>query len=250
MSTITNEMVAQAKAGNSQAAAAIVTDMAKTIDRWATALCGKHHHDDAVAEGMAALWEAVLTFDPDRGVVFYTHARRMVRLAIQNFVGSNNDGPSVHERTARRYYALMAEAGDDVTKAAAMADDPERNFSSTTFMAAHRALEMTDRLDRYTVDEDGGTTSTALDEASMTAVDTVDVEETALNRVVVDALLGECNEREVLILSMTYGIGGHTEMKDQDIADALGISRPRVVTIRKAAQERLAAENTELAGVI
>ena len=56
-------------------------------------------------------------------------------------------------------------------------------------------------------------------------------------------MLDGCTDRERAILERTYGINGQPEQKDADIAATLGISRPRVVTIRKAAISRLAETN-------
>lgn len=245
--TISNKTVEEAKAGSDAAANEIFNTVRPMLGKLANRIGGQYEVEEVMSVGREAVWEAVLSFDSSKAS-FITHAYAAARVAMLRFISANNPGPSVPWRTVQRYQHVMELADGDVGKALLLMDESDDSTelgSVDTFLAVHAALSDTHHTDFQVrgSDDDGEPTEREL-------ADPVDVEETALNRVVVDALFGECTEREVLILSMTYGIGGHPEMKDQDIADAVGISRPRVVTIRKAAQERLAAANTELAGVI
>ena len=242
---VPTSMVLQAQGGDTAAATNLVLNMNGHVANWAREIAGKHHVEETTLEGLTALWEAVQTFDPERGASFYTHARRVVRLAMHNVVSNNNDGPTVHERTARRYFALVREANGDIDQAAAMADEGDRNFSTSTFWAAHRALDNTERLDRQATDDEA---ASAMDEASQRS--SVDVEADAINRVITADLLASLTERQAAILERTYGLNGHTEHTDNETAQALGISRPRVVTIRKAALSSLASTNPSLKGMI
>lgn len=241
---LTAHTVQQAKDGDTAAAEQIVQNMQRHVQQWATQIAGKHHQDDATLEGMAALWEAVLTYETTHGASFYTHARRVVRLAIFNSVANNNDGPTVHERTSRRYFALMRETDGDATKAAALAESASINLSVETFWAAHRALDNTERFDLDTSDT---TAASVMDTASTSASD--DVEKQALDNIVAEDMLAQLTNRQATILEYTYGLNGHRESKDNEIAAALGISRPRVVTIRGAALRSLAANNQTLKGM-
>ena len=235
---ISNTTISQAQAGDTAAAEAVVNNMQPAVAAWAKQIAGVYATEDATLEGMGALWQAVVTFDSSQGASFYTWARQVVRIAIYDMVANNNDGPSVHERTSRRYFALVKEAGDDIDKAAAMTGGDDTNISTATFWAAHRALDATERLDIEVCDP---ARHSALDEASQRS--TTDVAETATDNVVVSQMLDGCTDRERAILERTYGINGQPEQKDADIAATLGISRPRVVTIRKAAISRLAETN-------
>jgi RNA polymerase sigma factor (sigma-70 family) len=246
--TVSHAQVAAAKAGNATAAADIISAVEPMIAKLAHTMCGKFHTEDALSEGRLAVYECLSTFDPERGAAFTTHAYQKASMAISEFVSSNTPGPTVPGRTVRRYNAVMEQANGDFDVALALvagASDRTEHGSVAGFMATHTSMQAPKHTDRVVTDGDEGETVAVEIQDGYT-----DVEEEATNKVVVRDLLAGCSEREVLILSMTYGIGGQTEMKDQDIADTMGISRSRVVTIRKAAQLRLSAENTDLAGVV
>ena len=239
---VTNTTVIEAQNGSTDAANEIVLNMKSNVANWARTIAGKYHVEEATLEGTAALWEAVTTFDSTKGASFYTHASRVVRLAIFDMVANNNDGPTVHERTSRRYFALVREANNDINVAARMAAEDDCSMSVDTFWSAHRALDITERFDRTSVNEsDDVVESAAMSEASQRT--TIDVETTALNRVQAEQMLALCSTKESDILVRTYGLNGHEPHTDAETATALGISRPRVVTIRKAALVRIATSN-------
>lgn len=245
--TITKDHLRAAKAGNSAAAEHIMDAMQLRLAKEANRISGKFHVEDAISAGRVAVWEAIVENDTtDDRAAFETFALFKARNAMVDFVRSNGSGPTVPERTAGRYDLIMRLVEDDYQAGVDLiesSNDPELG-SVEAFTAAHNALghdvKHFDLVRSNDEGEDEG-------DANMDLADPeVDVEATALNRVVVEHMLASVTEREAQILCYTYGIGGFPTLKDQEIAELLGISRSRVVNIRKDSLATLAESNTEI----
>ena len=238
---ITNATVAAAAAGDTTAADTIIAAMNPQVTKLVNKTCGQYHREDGMSEAAVAVWESILTFDPDNTAQFMTFAHGNVRRALMSFVSTNTPGPTVPERSAKRYASNMAAAGGDASRALKMLTestlDRTETGSPAAFTAAHIALTDTKHVDRLTREGEEG----ELETVEISA--TIDVETTALNRVQTEQMLALCSTKESDIIVRTYGLNGHEPHTDAETATALGISRPRVVTIRKAALVRIATSN-------
>lgn len=246
---VSNETVKAARAGDQDASRTLVKAMEPQVIKLVTSICGQYHREDGKAEAQLALWDAVLTFDPANVTTFNTYAHGKVRLALLAFISTNTPGPTVPERSVKRYTSNLAAANGDPELALKMLEESTlartQTGSPAAFTAAHTALTDPKHIDRLTSEGEEG----ELEAVELAATD-VDVEETALNRVIVGDLLAGLTSKQAAILERTYGLNGHNEHTDNETATALGISRPRVVTIRKAALRSLASTNPSLKGMV
>ena len=239
---ISNETVLAARSGDQSAARLVVQGMEAQSIKLVNKICGHYHRDDGMAEALMAVWEAVRTFDPENTATFSTYAHSKIRLALLAFVSTNTPGPTVPERSVKRYNSHMDAANGDPIAALRALDASTsartQTGSPAAFTAAHMALTDPKHIGTMIADSgDGEPMQTDIRDTN------TDVAETATDNVIVSQMLDGCTDRERAILERTYGINGQPEQKDADIAAALGISRPRVVTIRKAATSRLAETN-------
>lgn len=240
--TVTNQTVAAAKAGHQDAVSHIITAMRPQTTKMVNKLVGQYHREDATSEASLALWEAVVSYNPDSSAAFMTYAHGKIRIALMSFVSTNNPGPTVPERSVKRYQSNMDKAGGDPQKALRMveaANNVTDVGSPEAFVAAHNALTYPTNINKMThlQNADGEIVSDDVYDSR------VDVSTTATNNVMTASMLASLTPRQANILERTYGLNGYTEQKDNDIATALNISRPRVVTIRKAALAVLATTN-------
>lgn len=250
MSTITHAQVAAAKAGDADASTYIFRAMEPVLGKLARKYCGEYHTDDGVATGQMAVWEAVLSFDPERGTQFITHAFYMARVALMDFVSQNNPGPSVPVRTAKRYSVIMDAAAGDLDEALRLVRgtaDVTEHGTAETFLAAHAALTDPKHIDRTRESDEGDAESEVSADGALTVGSH---EDAALDSVVVEQLLATCTEDEVLILSTTFGLPGFPFATDAEMAAQLGTSRVSVVRTRARALNRLAHHNPHLEGEV
>jgi RNA polymerase sigma factor (sigma-70 family) len=239
--SLTTEMIDRAKNGDPAAAETIFKYLEPQLAKLAHTMCGKYHIEDAISEARVAVWEALSTFNPDMGANFATHANKKAAMAISAFISGNNDGPTIPGRTARRYHKIMRDVSGDYNaaiKRVRESADSTVDGSEAAFKAAHDALGEVRHFDMQPAEDDAA----SADALEAMVPQDHSVEDTALNNALVDLLLADCDEREVLILSMTYGLGDHRQMVDAEIAEAVGISRSRVVSIRTDVQKRMATK--------
>lgn len=126
------------------------------------------------------------------------------------------------ERAGRDVLASMAETG--------------RGLLPADFDTIHEALNYVSVDAPLTSDPEGeaGTLHDVVgDDSTQAAYASVE------DRATVSVLLPYLNERERLVVSGLFGLGGVTRTAT-DLADELNISRPRVLNIRKAAVTKLA----------
>ena len=97
MVELTAETLAQAKAGQEAALAAVLARLSPTVRRLAgRAVCPGLEFDDALQEGLIALFDAIRTFQPGRGAPFEAYAAVCVRnavLAARRAAGRGKNAP-------------------------------------------------------------------------------------------------------------------------------------------------------------
>ena len=237
--------VASAKSGDTKATAKITEDMDPALWSLANKIGGKFHAEDAHSEGVLAVLGAIQSYEPGRSAsTFFTHAYTAAKHAMSEYVSSNGyDGPSVPGRSVRRYHQHMKAANGDLVEAQQLAL-ANSSMGHATFMAVHTAVTGVQHLDLAVDGDDGETFNPVMDQASMQMghqqqFDDVD------NALLVSDMFSTLSDKEILILSMYYGIGGHEPISDHEIAAKINLSRSRVTNIRNDVERRLGTQFAE-----
>jgi RNA polymerase sigma factor (sigma-70 family) len=224
---ITARQVEDARRGDQRAAEAIVEAVRPTVQAIAGAYCSGDHLEDATAEGLAAVWAAVVTYHPGYPVDFETVARQAAARAILDYLATTGSGPTVSPRTARRYYALLRAAGGDLHAAAKLAASPGSDITPATLWAVHAALTgtepMRDEPARPVAEDDQPGYGAA-----------------------VAKLFAVLTDEERCVVSMAHGLGDLAPMSDRRIAEVLGTSRRHVQRVRSTALDKLRQRAADL----
>lgn len=97
MPHLTPSILAQAKAGQETAIAAVLAHMMPTLRHAAAqGVCPGLEYDDAVQEGIIGLFNAVKTYDSAKGAAFETYASTCIQnavIAAQRAAGRKKHGP-------------------------------------------------------------------------------------------------------------------------------------------------------------
>ena len=103
-------LMAQARAGSASAKQEIITAHLRLVKRVARRISPRPT-EDALAEGVLGLVEALARFDPDRGARFSTYAAHWVRALVTRHVLQNRRMvPAPGTRAARRVFAGIGRA--------------------------------------------------------------------------------------------------------------------------------------------
>lgn len=219
--------VVRAQAGDRQATEALMARMeplvrsaARKMSRGSTVPM-----EDMIQEAWAGVFEALQTFDPDKGSFESWAFAPMRRGMVESYPGYVS-GPSVPRGTAEKYASAMASANGDPSVAMGLAR--EAGMAEETFAAAHAAFSGTystsafsdSEADRFEIEAEG------------------DSFQDLASRLETEAWLSHLPEREAFIVAAYVGLGGEP-MTDSEIAEALSISQPMVHRIRTRALLRL-----------
>lgn len=238
---------------------------------------GTVERDDLFQTAMEAFVAAMAEYDPEGSADPYTFAHYRIVQAVKDAAAESviSMPPRIQRRfwqamtaadhnpvRARRWSALqrltgwalqdLADAGDVV--AASILDerialwerkgyditermsDTGRGLEPHVFDTLHAALFYVSVDEAVPTDADGETLTygdTIADEAAETAITTVE------GMVATSAMLSTLDERERRTLVMLYGLDGRGERTASDVAEVLGVSRPRVQNIKAAALRKL-----------
>lgn len=238
---------------------------------------GTVERDDLFQTAMEAFVAAMAEYDPEGSADPYTFAHYRIVQAVKDAAAESviSMPPRIQRRfwqamsaadhnpvRARRWSALqrltgwalqeLADAGDVV--AASILDerialwerkgyditermsDTGRGLEPHVFDTLHAALFYVSTDEAVPTDADGETLTygdTIADEAAETAITTVE------GMVATSAMLSALDERERRTLVMLYGLDGRGERTASDVAEVLGVSRPRVQNIKAAALRKL-----------
>lgn len=238
---------------------------------------GTVERDDLFQTAMEAFVAAMAEYDPEGTADPYTFAHYRIVQAVKDAAAESviSMPPRIQRRfwqamsaadhnpvRARRWSALqrltgwalqeLADAGDVI--AASILDerialwerkgyditermsDTGRGLEPHVFDTLHAALFYVSVDEAVPTDTDGETLTygdTIADEAAETAITTVE------GMVATSAMLSALDERERRTLVMLYGLDGRGERTASDVAEVLGVSRPRVQNIKAAALRKL-----------
>jgi RNA polymerase sigma factor (sigma-70 family) len=234
-------LIPLAKAGDKAAQAAILSSQVRWLRAEARKYAGASSvdPDDLVAAGLEALLAALATFDPERGVRFWTHAQNPVRLAMAEEVAAYGAQIAVPGRTLRRYRRAVRETGT-IAEARALAKSRD-GMDEGTFDAVHHALtggtSLDASFDAAPVSSAGDTaagTAGALDsETGLLGSRGPAPEGTAVSRAMTRQALASLDARQRQVVALAYLTG--EDLSDAQIAARLGLSRPTVTRARNAA---------------
>lgn len=174
--------------------------------------------DDLLQEARLAFMESTLRADPRRRLS--TIARPWVEEALRD--ACHPAAFAIPPRTFRRYWAVMREAGTP-EEGARIA--PTHGLAVDTFWAVHRAATGASSLDASPVE-----TPAAVE----TAVEAAQARHEAAER------LARLNDRERLVVEHAFGFATGSPMSDDEVAKAVGLSRPTVQRVRVSALEKMA----------
>lgn len=239
---------------------------------------GTAERDDMLQTAMEAFVAAMTEYDPDGPADPYTFAHYRIVQAVKD-ASMEQSIMSIPPRSQRRFWQAMsaadhnpvrarrwsalqrltgwalqelADAGDVV--AASILDerialwerkghdiqermsDTGRGLEPHVFDALHAALFYVSVDEAVPTDTDGETLTygdTIADEAAEAAITSVE------GLVATSAMLSTLDDRERRTLVMLYGLDGHGERTASDVAEVLGVSRPRVQNIKAAALRKL-----------
>jgi RNA polymerase sigma factor for flagellar operon FliA len=231
-------LIPLAKAGEKAAQAAILSSQVRWLRAEARKYAGASSvdPDDLVAAGLEALLGALATFDPARGVRFWTHAQNPVRLAMAEEVAAYGTQIAVPGRTLRRYRKAVRETGS-IAEARALARTRD-GMDEGTFDAVHHALTGGTSLDASfdaapAADTAAGTAGALDSETGLLGSRGPSPEGTAVSRAMTRQALASLDARQRQVVALAYLTG--EDLSDAQIAARLGLSRPTVTRARNAA---------------
>lgn len=270
-----SDVVAAAQAGDEYAVMELITRLAARL-RAMVSRGGEAPRVDLEQAAMLGVLEALQTYDPNRGVAFFTHAHDAVMRGMEETVRVT-DPRMVPSRSQSRYWEAMRATDYDAEKARrwsgyqrlsaaeleTIADETgdviareivdarydawERNpkgreweeaaretgrgLEGFAFDAIHANVTYLD----VQVGDDSGDLFTRHD---VIAADEHPVDD-AVDSIAVRQMLEALDERSAEVVRSLFGIDTPAETA-ADVAERLGISRPRVMNIRKEALRALA----------
>ncbi len=99
-------IILEAKSGNEQA----FSEIAKKYKQLVSNIAKKYYivggdSDDIVQEGMIALYNAILTYDKDKQISFYSYAKTCIENRIKNLIKSDNSYKNFYLNDSVKYDA-------------------------------------------------------------------------------------------------------------------------------------------------
>ncbi len=192
--------------------------------------------DDAIQTAICALSEAAASFNPNQGTKFSTYATHAIENALQNALNIDFK-PTQMER--HFYYDVYVKVMNFNSEYAAQNDGQlptqdqaveQLGITPTQYQTAmsvyfmNRPISLDAHIDetRHSDDDEITVADTLADVSESDFVENMAVKDT-----VRDAL--SClSERSREIVSLRFGINGHTEHNLEDIASLFGVSVPRI----------------------
>lgn len=182
--------------------------------------------EDIRMQAIVGVLRAIDAFDPTQHQRLAAIIRDYVRLEVEETEASLFTVPP---RTLRRFFGILREAEGDVAAAAKLA--PEREMRPETFAAVLDALRNVDSYDALTsatYDTESGRDMVA---SPVWDGSHADVED----RVLVEAALDAVGGLEKDVTRLAYGFSDYEPVPDAEIAERLGMSRPKIQRTRTAA---------------
>lgn len=197
-----------------------------------TSTTDHHAIEDLRASAVAGILEAVQAFDPERhnrlAAVVKGHLRDAVSSAIVSPIAF-----SVPDRTRKRFFGILREAGGDVVKAAELA--PKREMTVSTFMDVLAAVRAAD-LQLPTGGEDDTAAQSAWEAARpLWSGDNTDAEDAVLVETAFEAV----DALETDVCRLAYGFADYDPQPDAVVGERLGLSRAKTQRVRSGALAKM-----------
>ncbi|MCW3033175.1 MAG: polymerase, sigma 32 subunit, RpoH [Solirubrobacterales bacterium] len=199
---------------------------------------------ELLQEGVVGLLRALERFNPELGTPFWAYASWWVRQAMQQLVAELSRPVVLSDRALRQLASVRATGRTFVAEQGREPTVAELASACEMTVEHLQSLRVSDRPSRG-LDEplheagDGGATfgDMLADPAAEEAYD-----ELATRREVsqLPKLLGEISERELMVVTVRYGLGGKTRTL-RELGQTMGVSAERVRQIEESALEKMRA---------
>ena len=219
--------VMAAKHGDAKAYEALLADFVPNLLALSRAFADRIGRDEAEAAALLGFCEAVEAYEPESdpdGVGVVAILSGYVRESLAASAGVTMPF-SVPDRTAKRFWGILRQAGGDPLKAAALA--PERGMAEDTFRSLYALMRGTSSLEAWVASEaDGGESVYGWSVEAASVEDRFDVARAF------DAV----DETEASVVKAAYGFTDYRPMSDAEIAEeGWAGSRSKVQRVRNAA---------------
>jgi RNA polymerase primary sigma factor len=241
---LTQDLVLEAKSGDAQSRAALISEMLPLIGCVARIYRGSPGvaRAELMQEGVVGLLRALDRFDPALGTPFWAYASWWVRQAMQQLVAELTRPVVLSDRAARQLSRVRTARRTHLQHHGREPTQAELATESGLATGQVDKLIVAERTARGLDEPIGGAEGTAGTFADVVVDPRA---EEAYDRVLsgaeedeVRALLGELDERERVILHGRFGLDG-PEQTLRQLAGSLGVSAERVRQIERAALDKL-----------
>lgn len=195
---------------------------------------------DLIDECNVGLNDAIDKFDPTKGVRFYTYAVWYIRRKVVSYI--TNDGEMVRSTNKQKLMGILPKVKEKFFQENQREATPEEAIEILDKEYNIKIKENEDVYDMLIssisdtmIGEGDSPSPSQLEFEAYTASRNAyeDEMEAEANEYLVNKLLSVCNEKEQGVIKMLYGIGYDNPMSPEDVADAFGMTKTRVLQLRK-----------------
>jgi len=187
--------------------------------------------EDVQADAVMALIEAIHAFDPGKHTRLAAIAPSYIRNAVSVSAGTSATSFTIPERTLKRFFGILRAADGDAELAAGLA--PSYEMRRETFLAVLDAVRNTDS---YQAVEDG-------EDLSVQAFKMAPIWDGAFgdaeDRILVEGAFRAVDTLEGDVCRLAYGFADYEPQSDPEVAERMGLSRPKVQRVRSGALDKM-----------
>lgn len=196
---------------------------------------------DLIDECNVGMNDAIDKFDPTRGPKFISYAVWYIRRKVVSYI--TNDGEMVRSTNKQKLMGILPRVKEKFFQENQRDATPEEVIEILDKEYDIKIKENEDVYDMSVssisdtmVGESDTPSPAQLEFESSTASsnayeDTIEAES---NEYLVNKLLSVCNEKEQGVIKMLYGIGYDNPFSPEDVADAFGMTKTRVLQLKKS----------------